>query len=132
MGDDKYREFPVAATLAATGASITAGVTELLSSTGAYRFMALGGRPDWSGIAINVADETLLWELKTLFIQEMARAGVLTLGQHQVSYAHNADDVAQVLSAYASTLPLLVSAHAAGTASGFLQCEPLHPLFTVR
>ncbi len=129
---DKYRSEPVAATLGATGRSITDGVAELLSAAGANEFMFLAGRHDWSGIGMQVADESLLWELKTLFIQEMAKAGVLTLGQHQVTYAHSSEDVAVVLDAYSQTLPQLVSSYSAGTARGLLDCEPLRPLFTVR
>ncbi len=129
---DKYTTQPVIETLAATGRSITAGVSELIDGANGTDFLRAAGRPEWSMFAIDVSNENLLWDLRTLYLQEMARNGVLTLGRHNVSYAFQERDIQQVLDAYARAIPLLVAAHERGSAAGFLECEPLRPLFTIR
>jgi len=49
-------------------------------------------------------------DVKTLFIQEMAQQGVLILGTHNLSYAHDENCIERVVTAYKHVLPLLADA----------------------
>lgn len=46
-------------------------------------------------------------EIKTLFIQEMAQAGVLIIASHNLSYAHGPNEINRIGAAYAHTLGVI-------------------------
>ena len=69
---------------------------------------------------------------KTLFMQEMLARGILTLGTHNMSYAHSDADIEKTLAAYDEVFPLLKEAVDGGRLDKMLRCAPLKPLFKVR
>jgi glutamate-1-semialdehyde aminotransferase len=72
-----------------------------------------------------------MWEIKTLFMQEMLRRGVLTYGTHNMSYAHGPQDLDKLAAAYDEVFAVIRR----GLASGIrplLEAEVLEPLFRVR
>jgi glutamate-1-semialdehyde 2,1-aminomutase len=73
-----------------------------------------------------------VFALKTLWLQEMFARGVLTLGTHNMSYAHGKADVAELIAAYDQVFPILADAVAANDIDRRLRCAPLQPLFKVR
>jgi glutamate-1-semialdehyde 2,1-aminomutase len=73
-----------------------------------------------------------MWQIKTLFLQEMFARGVLTLGSHNMCYAHSDADIATLLGAYDEVFPLIRRAIDARTLESALRCAPLEPLFKVR
>jgi glutamate-1-semialdehyde 2,1-aminomutase len=72
-----------------------------------------------------------MWEMKTLLLQEMFARGILTLGTHNISYAHSQSDIEHLLAAYSAVMPIMHEASERGV-GGLLRCEPLVPLFRVR
>ena len=62
----------------------------------------------------------------------MNARGLLTLGTHNLSYAHDANDVARALAAYEEVLPWITTAIETGNLAAELRCKPLAPLFRVR
>ena len=70
--------------------------------------------------------------MKTLFLQEMFKRGILTLGSHNLSSAHDYDDLEKLITVYEEVLPLLVDADKKGKVQKLLDCSPLIPLFKVR
>jgi glutamate-1-semialdehyde aminotransferase len=72
-----------------------------------------------------------MWEIKTLFMQEMLKRGVLTYGTHNISYAHGAADLDKLAKAYDETFAVIVQGLSKGVRS-LLECEVLEPLFRVR
>jgi glutamate-1-semialdehyde 2,1-aminomutase len=72
------------------------------------------------------------WQIKTLFLQEMFARGILTIGTHNLCYAHGDADIDRLLSVYAEVLPLLADSVRAGRLLDDLRCAPLEPLFRVR
>ena len=62
----------------------------------------------------------------------MLQRGILTLGTHNMSYAHSDEDVARLLAAYDEVLAMLSSVVESGSVREHLWCEPLKPLFRVR
>jgi glutamate-1-semialdehyde 2,1-aminomutase len=128
---NKLQREPVVRTLAERGQQIVDGVQSLISQTGAAGFLGISGHPSWAFLTIKDTPKCSMWEMKTLLLQEMFARGILTLGTHNISYAHSHDDIKRLLAAYAEVMPILCEAGDRGV-SGLLRCEPLVPLFRLR
>jgi len=129
---DKMKREPVVATMRARGEEIVRGLEALLAKHGAGGFARVAGDPTWSFLLVSDAPHATSFELKTLLLQEMFARGVLTLGTHNMSYAHGSQDVATLLRVYDEVLPLLVQSAQDGRVRERLKCDPLEPLFKVR
>ncbi len=90
------------------------------------------GHPSWSLLTIADIGPYTGWDIRTLFLQEMFARGILTLGSHNMSYAHTPDDVEKLFNAYDEVLPLIGTAVTGETLEKELRCDPLVPLFKVR
>jgi glutamate-1-semialdehyde 2,1-aminomutase len=129
---DKLCTYNVVNRLAATGTAISTGLESLIKTHGAESFAAVAGHPSWSFLNLSNTGDYSSLDIKTLFMQEMHQQGILTVGTHNVSFAHNEEDVAQLLKAYDSVLPTLVDAVKNSDLFERLRCQPLVPLFKVR
>ena len=101
-------------------------------SPAAAELLTFTGHPSWKFLKWAVHDPETLNEVKTLFLQEMLRRGVLLLGTHDVTTAFTVEDIDIVATAYAQTLDILVEAIAQGDLARRLECATLVPLFTLR
>ncbi len=128
----KIKTKNVTAKLAATGDLILDGTRSRIEKYGIGHFAEAAGHPSWSFVLLKDLPGTSSFEIKTLFMQECLARGILTLGSHNMSYAHGADDVARLLSVYDEVFPLLCDAVANRSIRQYLRCEPLQPLFKVR
>jgi glutamate-1-semialdehyde 2,1-aminomutase len=128
----KLRREPVLQTLQQQGKKIMAGLTTLIGKHDAADILSVAGHPSWSFCLIKDSARVTSWELKTLFLQEMLARGVLTLGTHNMSYAHNDADIRKLLDAYDEVIPVLVRARDPVELKKLLRCSPLEPLFKVR
>lgn len=72
------------------------------------------------------------WDLKTLFLQEAFALGVLTLGTHNMSYAHSDEDIRNLLSANDAAFAILKDVVENVSLKKYPHCDPLVPLFKVR
>lgn len=68
-------------------------------------------------------------ELKSLFIQETAKRGLLTFGVHNLCLAHSDEDVEAVLSAYGEVMPILRWAVAHEKVGDLLEGDPAKAVF---
>jgi glutamate-1-semialdehyde 2,1-aminomutase len=128
----KTRDRDVPAALARQGQKIIDGLGQLIEQGGCEQFLRISGHPSWSFLLIGDAPGADQWAIRTFYIQEMLQRGILTLGSHNMSYAHSDEDVDRLLSVYGEVLPLLSNAVDNGTVSQHLRSEPLKPLFRVR
>lgn len=129
---DKLEREPVVETMAARGEAVMAGASALVDKHGLGGVLSLAGHPSWSFLLMADQPNATAFELKTLFLQEVFARGVLTLGTHNMSYAHSEADVAELLGVYDEVFPVLAAALAQGDLKARLNCEPLQPLFKVR
>ena len=129
---DKLCTHNVVNRLAATGNAISEGLESLIEKHGAASFAAISGHPSWSFLNLSDTGDYSSLDIKTLFMQEMHHQGILTVGTHNVSFAHNEEDVTRLLDAYDSVLPVLVDAVKSCDLFERLRCQPLVPLFKVR
>lgn len=129
---EKLKREPVAATLRAQGQKVIDGTRELVERHGLNDVLSVSGDPTWSFVNFRDADPYTLWELKTLFMQELFERGVLAFGSHNMSYAHGDAEVARLMSAYDEVFATLRGAIDDRNLIDLLRCKPLEPLFKVR
>jgi glutamate-1-semialdehyde 2,1-aminomutase len=129
---DKLAREPVIATLRSRGAELMAGVGQAIARAGAADFLSVSGDPTWSFLNFAPPPEADVFALKTLWLQEIFARGVLSLGTHNMSYAHGEAEVAELLAVYDEVFPILAEAVAQGDVERRLRCAPLQPLFRVR
>jgi glutamate-1-semialdehyde 2,1-aminomutase len=130
---DKALREDVTATLARRGARVIEGTQQLIERHLCSDFLSVVGHPSWSFILIADQPTASQYELKTLFLQEVIARGILTIGTHNMSYAHSDADVDRLLVVYDEVFPIMRDALAeAGGVVERLRCEPLQPLFKVR
>ena len=128
----KLRREPVIETLCTRGKEILEGVARIIDANRLGDVIGLSGHPSWSFLQFREKAPFSNWEIKTLFIQEVFRRGIYTLGTHNLSYAHSEADVAELLACYEEVFSLIAGALSAGKVRDLLECEPLVPLFKVR
>jgi glutamate-1-semialdehyde 2,1-aminomutase len=128
----KLRREPVVQTLTARGEAIMAGTQRIIGAAGLDDIFAVSGHPTWSFLNIRDARGATAFEIKTLWMQELLQRGVLSVGTHNVSYAHTVSDVGTLLAAYEDVLPMIGKALDTGGLKQALRCAPLVPLFKVR
>lgn len=128
----KLKREPVAETLAARGNAILAGAGEVIKTHRLDDVFSLSGHPSWTFLNLKEARGHSVFEIKTLLMQEMHQRGFLTVGTHNVNYAHSEADIAALVLAYGEVLPMIGHALDQGRLRSLLRCEPLVPLFKLR
>lgn len=128
----KLQREPVIETLKLRGQKILEGVNQLISELGLAQIITVCGHPTWSFLQFKEAGGFTTWDIKTLFIQEMFKRGIYTLGAHNLSYAHSDEDVEALLTCYREVFSLIKTSIDGGSLKNYLECEPLVPLFKVR
>jgi glutamate-1-semialdehyde 2,1-aminomutase len=128
----KLRREPVLETMAARGKRLIEGVATRIKAHGVGDFLSTSGHPTWTFLSFRDANELSMWQIKTLWLQEVLARGILSLGSHNISLAHGDVEVDQLLAVYDEVFPLLREAVYGGHFAQYLRCEPLEPLFRVR
>lgn len=128
----KIKNEPVVEKLRRTGVAILEGTRERIRRHGLESFLSTSGHPSWTFLQFSDANGCSMWEIKTLFMQEVLQRGILTHGTHNVSYAHSEQDVDRLLEVYDQVFPILREAVMDGAMRQYLRCKPLEPLFRVR
>ena len=123
---------PVTQTMRAQGKKIIDGVIQLIAKHDVGDFLSISGDPTWSFLSIKDAGHYSLWQIKTLFMQEMFANGVLAYGTHNMSYAHGDKEVSQLLSTYDEVFATLKNAVENQSLDTKLLCDPIEPVFKVR
>jgi len=129
---NKLTTQPVIDRLYAQGSKVRVGLQELLVKHDAGHLFSISGNPVWSFFIIKDVSPYSQWEIKTLYLQEMFARGILTLGSHNMSFAHTDNDITLLLSSYDEVIPLLRDAVTEHRLHEWLRCKPLEPLFKVR
>ena len=129
---EKLRREPVIETLRRQGGKIAEGTKALIARHHFDAVASVSGDPTWTFLLLKDAPAATAFELKTLLMQELHVRGILSLGTHNMSYAHTDADVAKLLGAYDEVFPMLADAAHNGALKQLLKCDPLVPLFKVR
>lgn len=127
----KLKREPVVATIAERGRELTAGLREVIAARKLGEVFSVSGHPSWTFMNI-AASSGPVFEIKTLLLQELFQRGILTIGTHNLSYAHSQDDIRALVAAYDGAMEVVKEALEGGDVRAKLRCEPLQPLFKVR
>lgn len=128
----KIRSHGVIAWVKQIGERIEQGVKALIAKHGCEGFLGYAGHPSWSFLTIADTENASSFEIKTLWLQEILERGIVSVGTHNVTYAHSEADVDKLLAAYDEIFPLLRTSVEERAIRQYLRCEPLVPLFRVR
>lgn len=130
---DKLEREPVIDTIRTRGEQVMQGVQAAVDRHELQDVFTLAGHPSWSFLQFRDARGHSMWEIKTLYMQEMLRRGVLAYGTHNISYAHTAEDVERLSGACDEVFAAVKRGLSApGGIRNMLECEVLEPLFRVR
>lgn len=130
---DKMHRENATATMMALGTRVIEGTQALIDGHGCADFLSVAGHPTWSFLLIADHPNASSFELKTLYLQEMLARGILTVGTHNISFAHSEDDVERLLAVYDEVFPMMRKGlERPGGIVESLRCAPLKPLFKVR
>lgn len=129
---DKVVREPVTRHMATLGTALRDGTAALVERHKLGDVLSLSGHPSWTFLLIKDHPDASAFEIKTLWLQEIFARGLLSLGSHNMSYAHSQADVDRVLTIYDEVFALLSAAIGQQRVRAELRCEPLVPLFKVR
>ncbi len=128
----KLQTQPVVKTMVARGERVMSGVQGLIENHKLQATLSVSGHPTWSFLNFKDTAPYSLWELKTLFLQEVFSRGILTLGTHNMSYAHTEADCEKLLSTYDQVFGMLREVIEKRSLDRVLHTKVLEPLFKVR
>jgi len=128
----KIQNEPVIDSLWNQGRKIREGTTTLIQKYALQDVLSVHGMDCWSFLIFRDTPLYTQWMLKTFFLQEVFARGILTLGTHNMSYAHADAEIAKVLQVYDEVLKSIGDVLARGDLHERLMTEPLKPLFTLR
>lgn len=128
----KLKREPVLQTLKLRGQKIIDGVNQLVTDLAIAHVVGISGHPSWSFLTFKDVAGFSAIEIKTLFLQEVFKRGIYTLGTHNLSYAHSDKDIDRLLACYREVFDKIARAISEDTLRSLLECEPLEPLFKVR
>lgn len=128
----KLQNSPILEEMATRGNRLKLGVQDRIEKFDLSFFLVVSGHPSWSFLTFKDTEAYDPWQIKTLFLQEIFARGILSLGTHNMSYAHSDKDIETLLSVYDEVFPLLKDAIVNRKLELLLRCKPLEPLFKVR
>jgi glutamate-1-semialdehyde 2,1-aminomutase len=127
----KVQKEPVIATMKASGETVMNNTQAMITKHGLGDTLGLAGHPAWSFLTFQNARGHSMWEIKTLFMQELFKRGVLAIGTHNMSNAHTAADLARLAQVYDEVFGVIAQGLTTGI-KPLLECDVLEPLFQVR
>lgn len=128
----KLQREPVVETMKSQGAKLVAGVKQRIDQYGLSRILSISGDATWSFLLFKDTERYTQWQFKTLFLQEVFSRGILSIGTHNMSYAHSDEDIHRLLAVYDEVFPMIKQAVSEGSLERMLHCAPLEPLFRLR
>ena len=114
------------------GEELSQDLQKIIDQADMSGLLEIKGHPTWKFLEWKDGSEFTAPELKTYFMQEMFRRGILILSTHNVTLAHNKKVRGVVISKYERVLTLMKKAISEGNLKDKLEVIPLKPLFKVR
>ncbi len=129
---DKLKRCRVTDHLFSLGTRLMQGIASTIAKHGLEELLSICGHPSWSFLILRDTPLASQWQTKTLLLQSLFERGILSLGTHNLSYAHTESDIDRLLAVYDEIFPLLKAGAIEGKMADLLRCPPLEPLFKVR
>jgi glutamate-1-semialdehyde 2,1-aminomutase len=128
----KLQKKPVVEKMISQGQKIIKGVESLIQKLNLSDIVSISGDPTWSFLTLKDVNGYSSWQIKTLFLQEVFKRGILILGTHNLSYSHSDEDIQKLLFTYEEVFSIIKKSVGSRTLEQVLRCKPLEPLFKVR
>ena len=128
---DKVRDNWVIPELYRVGQAIQQGLLGEISRN-KYEFVNISGNPTWTFLNWTLSSDALQNKVKTYFLQEMFKRGILVLSTNNVTTTLSQKDISKILTAYAEVFEAISQALERDSLDALLECQPIVPLFKVR
>lgn len=128
----KIKEYAVIDSLWETGRIIMDNVNKLIEKYHLETIFSIKGKPPWSILKINDHEASSSWEIKTLFMQEMLKRGILISSSHNISFSHAKEDINKLIENYEEVFELIKSSIENGNIKSKLVGQSIRPIFQVR
>jgi glutamate-1-semialdehyde 2,1-aminomutase len=114
------------------GSTLQSGVDQIIDRHDLTSILSTSGHPSWIFLNWKKSIYATESELRTFFMQEMFRRGVIVLNTHNVNTALTKRDLSRILNCYDEVLELISQHLLNGSLRKALEVNPLEPLFKVR
>lgn len=128
----KIEEQNVISHISSMGNRLIEELNSLIKKYDVESWISTSGHPSWSFIHISEQGNYSALELRSLFIQEMAKRGILINSSHNLSFAHKDSHIDALLLAYDEVLPMIISCVANKSLDVDFFGTPLQSVFKVR
>jgi len=118
--------------LRANGQDLSDQTERAIAENGLADILKFSGHPSWRFLNWTATENYSVDEIKTFFMQEIFKRGVLVLSTHNVSLAHKPQIVERISDAYGEVFSEMHRVINTGTLHQKLEVKPLKPLFKVR
>ncbi|MES2854618.1 MAG: aminotransferase class III-fold pyridoxal phosphate-dependent enzyme [Bdellovibrionota bacterium] len=129
---DKMKKKNVIEKLWQTGGDLRSRVNTLISRYDLNSVMEFKGKDSWYLLAMQGYKNEPVEVVKTFFLHELHQRGVLTIGTHNICYAHSPDDVQHVVNGYDGALARLREELDLQNMTSRMKTPIVRPLFKVR
>jgi len=129
---DKYEKDKVVDHFYETGVYLLEQLDRLIKDKDLESIFWTSGHPSWSFLHIKDQAKYNSFEIKTFFLQETLKRGILTLGTHNLSFSHTKENIDKLLNVYSEVLPMIKQHIDNKTLLENIKGEILQPLFKVR
>ncbi len=129
---DKLEESDALQKLESNGRNLAMGTQRLIGEFALESVLSVSGHPSWTFLNLHANTSEQRFALKTLYMQETLKHGLICLGSHNVTLSHDEQIIRDILQIYKKVFSVLAEAIDSGDVTSFLSCEPLTPLFSVR
>ena len=129
---EKYKQCNVINHLDEVGSYLLDKLSDLINDNDLSDVFYVSGHPAWSFLHIKEQENYTTLEIKTFFLQECFKRGILTLGLHNMSFSHTKEDIDRLLEVYLEVLPLIKKYINSKALLENIHGEILKPLFKVR
>jgi glutamate-1-semialdehyde 2,1-aminomutase len=129
---DMHQKDEICPALTTHGMSLSQRVGTLIHESKMEEFLDIKGHPTWKFLIWKESRGIKVEELKTFFMQEMFKRGVLVLATHNVTLSHKGKALERAVNAYEDVLNLMRKEIDSERLLDKLEVEPLEPLFKVR
>lgn len=127
-----YKKEDVISQLIAAGECLNKLTEESILGHGLQNVLSLSGHPTWKFLNWKDHESATALEIKTYFMQECFKEGILVLGTHNVTIMHSKKVIKNVVNAYSKIFSKIETKLKNHQLIESLEVQPLTPLFQVR
>jgi glutamate-1-semialdehyde 2,1-aminomutase len=129
---DKYKREGVIDHFIEVGSYLINQLNKLIIENDLTHIFWVSGHPSWSFLHIKEQHSYSIFQIKTYFLQEMLKRGILTMGSHNISFSHTKQKIDRLLLCYAEVLPKIKLHIKENSLLENINGDILKPLFNVR